>query len=221
MPGSSSRDVRPWDAFVLAARRLWEAPWSEEDVTMTHKTDATGFPDVLRNVSAERLLEAYAAGPARIRAALDGLSPSQLAEHPVRGKWSIAEIILHLADAEIMGAARIRQAVAEPGSTAAVYDQDRWAAGLAYGDRGPDAVEEALQLFELLRRTSLPLFARVRGGGNDESVVHPGWGGPLTVRQLLELYADHSERHLAQMLERRRLVGAPLDMDLLLPDRLY
>jgi hypothetical protein len=145
-----------------------------EELTVAHKTGATAFPDVLRAVPAERLLEAYAAGPRRIREAVRDLPATHLAAHPIPGKWSIAEIVLHLADAEIMGAARVRQAVAEPGSTAAGYDQDRWAAGLAYTARDPDEIDDALTLFELLRRTSLPLFARARDGGRDESVVHPG-----------------------------------------------
>lgn len=183
-----------------------------------HRTDATTFPHVLEDLPTAALLDAYAEGPRRIREAVAGLTDEQLAAHPVPDKWSIQEIVLHLADAEIMGAARVRQAVAEPGATVAVYDQDRWAAGLRYAVRGPAGVDDALDLFALLRRATTPLF---REGGDSRTVVHPGWGGPITLRQLLELYADHGERHLAQILERRRLLGVPLAMELLIPERLY
>lgn len=183
-----------------------------------HKTDATTFPDVLEDLPTATLLQAYAEGPRRIRDALAGLTDGQLTAHPIPGKWSIAEIVFHLADAEIMGAARVRQAVAESGAVAAVYDQDCWADGLRYGTRDRAALDEALDLFELLRRTTTPLF---REGGGSRTVMHAGWGGQITLRQLLELYADHSERHLAQILERRRLQGVPLAMEPLVADRLY
>jgi hypothetical protein len=50
--------------------------------------------------------------------------------------------------------------------------------------------------------------------------IHPEWGN-LSLRHLLELYADHSERHIGQILELRKLLNKSLDFPLLLEKRLY
>ena len=127
---------------------------------------------------------------------------------------------MHLADAEIMGAARIRQALAQSGRDFACYDEAVWADQLAYQNRSRQAVEDALALFTALRRATSPLLHRAVAHHWQKTGFHPELG-PVTLRQLLELYADHSERHLAQILERRRLLGIPLRMALLLETRLY
>src|SRR4051812_40964426 len=82
--------------------------------------------------STARLLEAYACGPARVRAALAGLDADDLRRHPRPGKWSIQEIAVHLSDAEVMGAGRIRLATAQPGVAFVRYDQQLWASALGY-----------------------------------------------------------------------------------------
>ena len=54
----------------------------------------------------------------------------------------------------------------------------------------------------------------------ERAANHPRYG-PLTLRNLLELYADHTERHVGQIIRIRELIGRPLAMSLLLPDRPY
>lgn len=178
---------------------------------MTH-----AFPDVLAHRETQDLVRVFAEGPTRVRSALEGLDEPDLRARPRGpGTWSILEIVLHLADAEIMGAARIRQSLAEPGAAFAVYDQDQWAARLGYGTAGPDDLEAGLALFENLRVATVGLFRRMRYAEWENTGVHPEWGA-LTVRQLLELYADHGERHIGQILAIRGHLGQPLE----LPERL-
>jgi len=64
------------------------------------------------------------------------------------------------------------------------------------------------------------LFARAPEAAWARTGRHAEWG-EMTLRQLLELYADHGERHLSQILARREALGRPLAMDPLLPERLY
>lgn len=101
-----------------------------------------------------------------------------------------------------------------------MYDQDRWSRDLRYEQASAPRLESSLDLFEALREGTLPLLT---GASDDDWVrtgVHPE-RGRVTLRNLLELYADHSERHLAQILTRRELLGAPLEMREILPERLY
>jgi hypothetical protein len=181
---------------------------------------ALTFPEVLANVATAELVDVYEAGPARIRQSLVGLGSVQLRAHPRTDKWSIGEVVLHLTDSEIMGAGRIRLALAQPGVPVAGYDQDIWANELRYDRRDHAATATALQLFSALRDATTSLFREASRADWDNTVLHSEWG-PLTLRQLLELYADHSERHIEQILHMRQLLGNSTEIPMLLTTRLY
>ncbi len=178
------------------------------------------FPEVLAHVPTAELVDVYAAGPARIRQSLVGLSSVQMQAHPRTDKWSIGEVVLHLADAEILGAGRIRLALAQPGAPVTGYDQAIWATELRYDRRDQAAIATALQFFSALRDATTVLFREASRADWDKTVSHAEYG-PLTVRQLLELYADHSERHIEQVLHMRQLLGTPVEIPILLATRLY
>ena len=80
----------------------------------------------------EQLLEAYRAGPERLRAASAGLSMEQMRARPRPGKWSILEILLHVTDSELSGAMRVRYVGAPPGASLPGYDQDLRSAKLRH-----------------------------------------------------------------------------------------
>jgi len=143
-----------------------------------------------------------------------------LGAREIPSKWTIQEIVCHVADSETVGAIRIRLALAEPGAAFPGYDQGRFAEGLGYASFDAPLVRDTLDLFSRLRSISARLLRRATPEAWKRAGVHPEWG-PVTLRQLLELYADHGERHLEQILERRRRLGLPLAMDRLLPERLY
>src|SRR5581483_12519482 len=79
-------------------------------------------------------------------------SDQQLRTRPSTDKWSVAEILAHLADDEISSAWRYRQMVEHNGIALAGFDQDLWARMGDYGSRPP---QESLELFRLLRKTNL------------------------------------------------------------------
>jgi uncharacterized damage-inducible protein DinB len=183
--------------------------------------ETASFPDTYAALAAERLRDAFSAAPRRIEAALDGLSEDEFRARPIPGKWSVHEIVIHLTDSECLGAVRIRQALGDDGRARFPgYDENRWAAALRYQDRSPAVRATALALFRAQREASAELFAAASPEEWRREGIHPEWG-PVTLRQLLELYADHGERHLEQILERRRLLGRALTVPSLLPTRLY
>src|SRR5665647_790977 len=67
---------------------------------------------------------------------------------PAPNRWSIKEIILHMADSEANSYVRCRKIIAENGSNVLVYDQDKWAENLKYKDQN---IEVSLELFKQLR----------------------------------------------------------------------
>jgi DinB family protein len=168
------------------------------------------------------LLTAYSLGPKRLSEAICGLTEEELRER-ARGPetWSIQEIVLHVTDSEIQGAFRIRKARAEPGATFPGYDQDMWTRELAHQQADASARAASLELFALLRKTTTALFDCAEPAHWEQcGGEHPEFGS-LTLRNLLELYADHSERHIEQILEIRRILGKPLVVAPLLPKRLF
>jgi len=116
------------------------------------------FPDAYRGISTRDLLTVYKAGPTRLGGILAGLTDEELKARPQEDKWSIQEIAMHIADAEIMGAARLRQALAEPGASFALYDQDAWTGELGYQSRDRKALVNAVRLFSALRTGSTLLL---------------------------------------------------------------
>ena len=191
-----------------------------EGLDIQVRSPRTRFPGIYRGISARHLITVYKAGPTRLGGALAGLSDEDVKTRPREGNWSAQEIALHVADAEIMGAARMRQAWAEPGSAFATYDQDAWASRLDYRGRESKDVLTALWLFSLLRRSGTRLLESAGQKDWERWGSHLEWG-PLSVRQLLELYADHAERHIEQIVALRALLGKPVHMPRLLPKRLY
>ena len=178
------------------------------------------FPDTYRGISTRDLLVVYKSGPTRLGGILAGLTDEELKARPHPNKWSIQEIAMHVADAEIMGAGRLRQALAEPGSLFASYDQEAWTRALGYQSRDRKSLESAVRLFSALRMDSTQLLEAAEEEDWAKWGEHGEWG-PLSVRQLLELYADHGERHIEQIAEARASLGRRLTIPRLLPKRLY
>jgi hypothetical protein len=178
------------------------------------------FPDY-SFYSTDNLLAAFSAGPARLRHAIEGLTESELRARP-RGpnKWSIHEIVIHTAESEVQGTFRIRKVWSEPPQTLPVYDQDVWAKEIDYQGQDRSVREGALHLLELLRQQTAPLFRRATDHDWAKWGTHPQFGR-VTLRNLLELYADHVERHIDQVLDSRARLNRPLPMESLLSRRLY
>src|SRR5213080_2126720 len=78
----------------------------------------------------------------RILGNIEGQDPlavpaATLRARPAPDKWSVGEILAHLADGEIVGAFRLRFILGAPGSPIVAYDQDRWVKSGHYDTRDP------------------------------------------------------------------------------------
>ncbi len=146
-------------------------------------------------------LAVAAATPAKIASLIRGLGPRQLAKRPAPGKWSIQEIINHLADTEMVMCCRARWIAFEERPTLVPFDQDRWAAGRA---REQEALAETIERFRLLRRSQMRLFRTASAQDLQRTGMHPE-RGIVTLREQLETLAGHDLNHLAQI---QRLVAS-------------
>jgi hypothetical protein len=134
--------------------------------------------------------------PAALERRLRGLARPIATRRPALGKWSIAEIVAHLADAELAMGWRLRNMLATPGVPLAWWDQDQWAARLGYTAR-PAA--ESAAFFRVLRTANLRLLAEVpRPWWNECAGVHQV-RGRQTVAEFIALEAAHDLNHLRQI----------------------
>lgn len=132
---------------------------------------------------------------ARIGELIAGRAAADLSWPPPPGRWSIAQIVAHLADAEIVGAYRCRMILATSGTPLQAFDQSVWARELHY--ENVDA-HESLALFAALRASLLRIIRSLDDEHLDRFGMHPE-RGKESIRHLLNLYAGHDLNHLAQV----------------------
>jgi uncharacterized damage-inducible protein DinB len=142
--------------------------------------------------------------PAVLRSALVGLSGTQLAQPEAAGKWSIRQVLQHLADSELVWAYRLRLVLAQDRPPLTGYDQDAWAHRLHYDEAD---VATAVDEFGALRRANLRLLARASPDDLARVGVHAE-RGEESVGHMVRLYAGHDLLHLAQVARVREAVTA-------------
>ncbi len=140
-------------------------------------------------------INAYETTPARIGAAIEGLSETQMLHSPKHGEWSIHEIILHLPDSEIFAYERIRRTIAEEKPLLQVYPEEMWAQRLFYQKQD---YHLALKLFTLQRRTTAALLRMLPPEVWKRTGVHPE-NGEMDLYALFILYLNHGNGHLSQI----------------------
>ncbi len=149
-------------------------------------------------------LEAAEKSPKEIAAAVSGLAPQVLRYKPMPEKWSILEILAHLADIEIVYAYRLRQMLADQKPVIAPMDQDEWAKKLGYMDT---PAPELVALYGLNRHHNLRLLRRLKPGDLEKSAFHPEYQEAVTVATLIEMIARHGANHLEQIERLKREAG--------------
>lgn len=123
------------------------------------------------------------------------LSKKQIRRRPAPGKWSIAEILAHLADTEIAGSWRMRLIMGLDGTPVVAFDQDAWAKAFAYADRDP---QESLKVFRVLRENNLSLLKSIPPRLWEHHGMHSERGRE-TIAHIVRMFAGHDLNHLQQI----------------------
>jgi DinB family protein len=151
----------------------------------------------------QALIERYAAGPAAVQQALDGLADAELYAREGPGEWSVRQIVHHLGDSELDGAVRIRMLAAERQPLLVGWDQNRWA-GLLFSAERPIAA--SLAALSAARVATLPLLRLLSDEQWRRAGAHTEFG-PMSGDDWLAFYGDHAHDH-AEQIRRARLAGA-------------
>ncbi|MGD1210045.1 MAG: DinB family protein [Candidatus Acidiferrales bacterium] len=150
---------------------------------------------MLGNVGNQQPLKVQAATPRKLERLLKGVPGSKLRKRPAQGKWSIAEIVAHIADAELVGGYRIRAILGAPGTPIQGFDQDVWVTALHYDKRDP---RKSFEQFCALRAANLALLKTL----TPEQWEHYGMHserGKESVAHIVRMFAGHDINHLAQI----------------------
>jgi hypothetical protein len=145
------------------------------------------------------LLERYRRGAELLAMVLTGVFGEEEDFAIAPGKWSIRTIVAHVADAELVGAARFRQVIAEENPAINAYDQDAWARNLDYAHRKP---KQSLETFRRIRAENYGLLKDQPPVVFERTCRHSE-NGIMTLHQMLEGYAGHAESHARQLQEIR------------------
>ncbi len=140
-------------------------------------------------------VDAIAAAPHQLRAAVSGLTDAQL-DTPYRpGGWTVRQVVHHVADSHLNAYTRFRLALTEDNPTIRPYDENAWS-------ELPDVrvlpVTLSLDLLDRLHERLVFVLRATPDSAFARPLTHPD-NGPMTVDALLATYSWHGRHHTAHV----------------------
>jgi hypothetical protein len=136
-----------------------------------------------------------AATARKLERLIKGVPRSRLRKRPAPGKWSVVEILAHLADTEIVVGWRMRHILGAPGTPLQAFDQDAWAASGHYDTRDP---RKSVEQFRILREANLALLKTLAPEQWKRHGLHAE-RGPETIEHIVRMMAGHDLNHTKQI----------------------
>jgi hypothetical protein len=151
----------------------------------------------------QRFIEDIAETPAKLRAAVAGLSTEQF-DTPYRpGGWTVRQVVHHLPDSHLNAYIRFKLALTEDEPTIKPYDQDRWAELVDARSAPP---EISVALLESLHQRWTLLLRSLKPADLVRKFRHPE-RGILNLDTYLGLYSWHGRHHVAHITSLRDRMG--------------
>jgi uncharacterized damage-inducible protein DinB len=138
--------------------------------------------------------------PKKLQQLIKPLSKQQLSRRPEPDKWSIGEILAHLADTELVGGWRMRLILGSNGVSIQPFDQDVWAKTLGYAQRDPKV---SLETFRVLLEANLAMLKSLPKNLWENYGMHQE-RGKETIAHIVRMFAGHDLNHLGQVEAIRR-----------------
>jgi hypothetical protein len=150
---------------------------------------------IVGNTEGKQPLAVQAGTAKKLERLIKGVPAGKLRKRPAPDKWSVSEILAHLAETEIVGGFRMRLILGAPGTPIAAFDQDAWVVSGHYEKRDP---RKSVEQFRVLREANLALLKSL----TPEQWKHHGMHaerGQETIEHIVRLYAGHDINHLQQI----------------------
>jgi len=158
----------------------------------------------MRDVDKDKLIRDYLEGVGQLQDSVARLTDAQRRGHPIAGKWSIHEVVCHLADFEPIMTDRMTRVIALEKPDLLGADENLFAKSLAYDARDFD---EQMQLIAVMRSHTARILAATPDAAFGRIGVHSE-AGPLTLEQLVVRATNHVTHHIAFIREKRTALGA-------------
>ena len=140
-------------------------------------------------------LAVQAATAKKLERLIKGVPTSKLRKRPAPDKWSVSEILAHLAETEIVGGFRMRLILGAPGTPVAAFDQDSWVTSGHYAKRDP---RKAVEQFRAVREANLALLKFLTPDQWKHYGMHAE-RGQETIEHIVRMFAGHDVNHLRQI----------------------
>ncbi|HVP19671.1 MAG TPA: DinB family protein, partial [Spirochaetia bacterium] len=137
-------------------------------------------------------LEILTSVPRQISKLVKGVSKKKLAKRSEPGKWSVTEILAHLADCELVQGFRLRLILGASGTPIQGFDQDAWAVVFDYAKHDPAL---SLEAYRVTRERNMRLLKGLPRDAWDRYGMHSE-RGKETVTRVTEMMAGHDLNHL-------------------------
>ena len=161
-------------------------------------------PATLTQQEREEAIQNIAQLPKKLRAAVAGLSESQLDTPYREGGWTVRQTVHHVADSHMQATARVRLALTEDWPAITPYKENVWA---ELEDARTLPVEVSLQLLDSLHTRWVTLLRSLdESAWSKRGYKHPE-SGNQTIEQVAALYAWHGRHHTAHITSLRERMG--------------
>jgi hypothetical protein len=150
---------------------------------------------ILGHVGAQDPLKAQSTAAKKLDGLVRGAPASKLRKRPAPDKWSVSEIIAHMADTEIVIGWRIRSILGAPGTHIEAYDQDAWAAAGLYAKRDP---RKSVEQFRAVRDANLALYKSLSPEQWKHFGIHAE-RGEESIERIARMIAGHDINHILQI----------------------
>ena len=153
------------------------------------------FDGSLTEKQRNQFIDGIEQAPARLRAAVSGLSPQQLDTAYRPDGWTVRQVVHHVADSHLNSYVRFKWALTEDEPTIKPYYEDRWAE-LEEARSAP--IEISLALLESLHKRWVLMLRSIKPEGWKRTFRHPELG-LMGLEKNLALYAWHGKHHVAHI----------------------
>jgi len=161
------------------------------------------MPDGVTEKLRQDWISEIAQAPAKLRAAVNGLSDKQL-DTPYRPEgWTVRQVVHHLPDSHMNAYVRFKLALTEEDPTIKTYAEEKWAE-LPEAKTGP--VEISLSLLECLHKRWEVMLRGLSGSDYLRTFRHPELG-VVRLEKSLAIYAWHGRHHTAHITSLRQRMG--------------
>jgi hypothetical protein len=150
---------------------------------------------VLGYMDGKKPLVVQAATAKRLETLIKGVPAAKLRKRPASEKWSVSEILAHLADAEVVGGFRMRMILGAPGTPITAFDQDAWVTSGHYEKRDP---RKSAEHFRVLREANIALLKSLTPEQWKHYGIHSE-RGQESIEHIVRMFAGHDLNHLRQI----------------------